>query len=117
MTFCAGGYIGVMDRRVSLNGSDSFISSGGFAAVVPSSIVISANTAAFVANGEIAVEARVTPKVALKAFAGLNYDDRVPGISASGFGGSFKSPTSIPAGIFYTAETSYYAGGGVRIGF
>jgi len=117
IAFCAGGYIGVMDRRTSLNGSDSFVSSGGFAAVVPTSIVSSANTAAFVANGEIGLEARVSAKVALKAFAGLNYDGRVPGIAAPGFAGSFKAPTSIPAGIFYAAETNYYAGGGVRIGF
>jgi hypothetical protein len=117
MSLCAGGYIGVMERHVSLNGTDSFISSAGVAAVPPSTIASTATTAAFVANGEIGLEAHVHPKLALKAFAGLNYDGRVPGIFAPGFAGSFKAPTPIPAGTFYAVETSYYAGGGVRIGF
>jgi hypothetical protein len=109
--------MGVMDRRVSLNGSDSFISSGGVAAVPPGTIASSATTAALVANGEIGLEARVHARLALKAFAGLNYDDRVPGVSSPGFGGSFKASTPIPAGIYYAKETSYYAGGGLRVGF
>jgi hypothetical protein len=118
LTFCAGGYVGVVDRRTSLTGSDSFVSSGGVAAVASSSIAAGASTAALVANGELGLEVRVTPKIALKAFAGLNFDGRVPAISAPGFVGPFNpASTPIPAGIFYAAETSYYAGGGVRIKF
>ena len=45
-------------------------------------------------------------------------DGGVPGIATPSFAGSFALATSGPAaGIHYTSETSYYAGGGVTAKF
>lgn len=118
LTFSAGGYVGVVDRRTSLSGGDNFAASGGVVAVAASSISTDATTAAFVANAEVGLEAHVMPKVTLRAFTGVNFDSRVPGISAPGFNGPFNpGSTPVPAAIFYAAEASYYAGGGLRIKF
>ena len=57
--------------------------------------------------------------VELRGFAGLNFDNRVPGIAApviSGIAG-FTGAQGVAAGIKYTAETSYYAGGGLTVKF
>jgi hypothetical protein len=54
----------------------------------------------------------------LKAFGGLNFDSNVPGISAATYTGSANAPTATtPAGIKFSSETSYYAGGRLTIGF
>jgi hypothetical protein len=118
LTFSAGGYVGVVDRRTSLSGGDNFAASGGIAAVAASSISTAATIAAFVANAEVGLEAHVMPKVTLRAFTGVNFDSRVPGISAPGFNGPFNpGSTPVAAAIFYAAEASYYAGGGLLIKF
>jgi len=56
--------------------------------------------------------------VTLRAFAGLDYDSRVPGISSP----TFTPPNLIttvgtPAGIRYASEVSYFVGGGVSVRF
>jgi hypothetical protein len=52
-----------------------------------------------------------TPAVTLRAFGGVNYDNRVPGITNPTFPDS--APTSMtPAAIYFANETSYYGGGG-----
>ena len=121
LTFVAGGNVGLAARNVSLNGSDATAATiGGTPFFFPnsSSISVSQTTAAFVANAETSVIIRLAPKWSLRAFAGLNYDNKVAGVSAPaivlpiGTGG-----TSTPAGIYYQAETSYYAGGGLSVKF
>lgn len=59
------------------------------------------------------------PGVTLRAFGGLNFDNATPGIRAPSFIGTlngFTAPT-VAAGIGYSETTSYYAGGGLRVGF
>ena len=74
----------------------------------------SARTTPFLANAE----ASLTAKPIVRAFAGLNYDSRVPGISPTRFTGPPGSPTSTtPAGINFSGLTSYDAGGGVIVKF
>lgn len=80
-----------------------------------SSISCTDKTTAFVANAETSLTFRLAPRWSLRTFVGLNYDNKVPGISAPVpvVGGG----TSTPAGINYQAETSYYAGGGLTVKF
>ena len=49
-------------------------------------------------------------------FAGVNYDNKVPGIADPVIGSGFF-PTPIPASIYYAHETDYYAGGGLNVKF
>lgn len=115
----AGGYIGFAHRSASLSGSDS-TAYGLFGpiAAATSSVAASADKTALVANAEANVTINVTPRAALRAFVGLNYDDSVPGISSPTFTGPFNGATSVtPAGILFQKETSYYAGGGALVRF
>jgi hypothetical protein len=109
LTVGLGGNVGVARRYVSLTGSDV-----GVGAVFAGTSAVSgiANTNARVAN----VETQATIKwsrVALRAFAGLNYDNRVPGISSPAYVNPVVSPglPIVPAGIAFATQTSYYAGG------
>ena len=53
----------------------------------------------------------------LRGFAGLNYDDAVPGLASPAYTGSLAATSPVPAGITYAHETSYYAGGGAMVKF
>jgi hypothetical protein len=106
----ASGSVGLADRSVSLSGTDSVLQNSK-----TSSISVSTGTTALVANLESGFTLKPTPWLSLRAFGGISFDDRVPGIS---------SPTAvslvIPGGlvpgtaasISFSHETSYYAGGG-----
>jgi hypothetical protein len=84
---------------------------------VSSSIDVSDTTFAFVANLHGQVIVRPRPGVGLRAFAGLDYDNRVPGIVAPTFTPTNVATTFIgsAATIGYSGHTSYYAGGGITI--
>lgn len=122
LTFVAGGNAGLAARRVSLTGSDSAnaFTAGGVPIFTPflSTTTSGRTTTAFVANAEASVVIGLASNWMLRAFGGLNYDSKVPGVSAPAvwlpFGGG---GTSTPAGIKYQAETSYYAGGGLTVRF
>jgi hypothetical protein len=104
------GSVGLAGRSVSLSGADSV-----FGSSKTSGVSDSTRTTALVANLESGFTVKPTPWLTLRAFGGISFDDRVPGISA---------PTAItlilpgglvpgtPAGINFSHETSYYAGGG-----
>ena len=83
LTFVAGGNAGLATRRVSLTGSDSanIFTAGGIPifATAPSATTSGETTTALVANAEASVNIRLAPNWALRAFGGLNYDDKVPG--------------------------------------
>jgi hypothetical protein len=111
-----GGKVGFAYRQVSLTGTDT----GVFVPVgipVSSSIDVSDTTFAFVANLHGQVIVRPRPGVGLRAFAGLDYDNRVPGIVAPTFTPTNVATTFIgsAATIGYSGHTSYYAGGGITI--
>jgi hypothetical protein len=104
------GWAGLADRRVSLIGSDA---NAGLI-MGASTIASSATATALVANLESGFAVMPLPSVTLRAFGGVNFDNRVPGITAPAFAGSALAPTGgTPAGINFSSETSYYAGGGV----
>jgi hypothetical protein len=113
-----GGNLGLASRHVSLNGNDSQVSTPGgpVGGNSSSSITSSATTTAFVATAEAGITIRPQPTMTVRGFVGLNYDSRVPGISTPHWTGSALAPTSItPAGINFSSETSYYAGGGITV--
>jgi hypothetical protein len=113
MTIGLGGTIGLVRRDVDFAGSDTY--NAPFAA---SSISRSTDTTAFLANAEASITLRPAPAAAVRAFAGLNYDSRVPGILPASYTGSYIAPTSITAAnILFSHETSWYAGGGMVITF
>jgi len=122
LTAGVGGYLGIADRSTSLSGNDAVpLGPPGnlnFFGPISSSFTTSASTTAFIANAEASLIARSTPTATIRTFVGLNYDDHVPGISAPSFGGNLNALTSTtPSGIKYSAETSWYAGGGVTVRF
>lgn len=113
LTVGLGGTVGIARRDVDFTGNDIYL-----VPVATSSVSQSADTAAFLANAEASITLRPAPAVAVRGFAGLNYDSRVPGISPAGYTGSYVAPTSTKAaGILFSDETSYYAGGGMVITF
>jgi len=116
LTLGAGGYVGVASRRASFVGSDLANSTPATIFNGASDISVSANTTAFVANAEAGAAIKVTPLAAIRGFVGVNYDNRVPGISSPSFTGSVNAPTTrTPAAILFAHETSYYAGGGIFV--
>src|SRR6266571_4157407 len=114
VAFGVSGFVGVAGRHTDLTGNDQF-TLGTFTNST-STLAVAANKTAVVANAEARLTFRPMPRVTLMAFAGLNYDDSVPGIAAPSFVGVFSSfDPKIPAAIAYAKETSYYAGGGLKV--
>jgi hypothetical protein len=121
MTLGLGGTLGFASRDVSLSANDAIV---GLGSITPSSaIAVGTRTTAFLANAEASATFRPSSAVALKTFVGLNYDSKVPGISASTPGPGALVPAAIagqqgtPADIKFTAETNWYAGGGLVVKF
>ena len=115
-----GGSVGVSDRNVQLAGNDLYVSLGGAPYSLGSSIGLSTARAALLANLEGSLEFRPWRNVALRTFAGLNFDNSVPGIQAPSYNAAAITPSSlgiIPGSINFQSETSYYAGGGVKVSF
>jgi hypothetical protein len=114
LTVGLDGSIGLARRNVSMSASDVI----PFLLGDPQSSVSGNDAAnAFLANAEASLTIKPLPYVAIKAFAGLNYDNHVPGLSAATFAVSGPGVQGTPVGIKYEAETSYYAGGGVTVKF
>jgi hypothetical protein len=116
LTVRVGGWIGVAGRSTSFTGIDSAISPGNFTGT--GAIAISESRTVFLANAEAGFAYRYTPAVALRGFAGVSYDDSVPGITNPSFTGpNFVVASTTPARLYYQRETSYYAGGGLHVRF
>jgi hypothetical protein len=103
-----GGKVGLADRSVSLSATDSNTGTTCLKGCFVSSIESTASTTPFLANAEATLIARPWSNTAIKGFVGLNYDSRVPGISAPTF--IATAPFTTPAGIKFQNETSYYGG-------
>ena len=113
LTFGIGGWVGGAARTVTMTGSDAAASAPPPIFNGASAISSFANKGVFLANAEAGFAYRWTPAVTLRAFGGVNYDNRVPGITNPAFAGSVSAPTSMtPAAIYFANENSYYGGGG-----
>jgi hypothetical protein len=110
----------VAARRVSLTASDSFVDVPFPGLSGATAISTSSTTADYGFNGETGFAVKVSPAITLAAFGGLNFDGRVPGISAPGYVGASAIPVApgpVPAGINYSQEVSYYTGGALKLKF
>jgi hypothetical protein len=111
----AKGWVGMVSRHTTFDGSDVGTSTPGVIFNGASVISASDNRAAFVANAEVGASWRFAPAWTLRAFAGVNFDGSVPGITNPTYAGSVNAPTSTtPAAIYYRDEWSGYAGAGLR---
>jgi hypothetical protein len=113
-----GGSVGAARRSTSLSAND--IDSGTTSAFNGATAVSASKSATpFLANAEASATIKPIRGAAIKAFAGLNYDSRVPGISAPGFTGTPGGVATIgtPADILFKSRTSYYAGGSMTVKF
>ena len=111
------GSVGFAARDVNLRASDApgFVLSLFFP---PATIDTDANTVPFLANAEASIFVKSpSSNAVLRVFGGLNYDSRVPGISAPVIVSPVPGTPGIPAGIKFEGETSYYAGGGLLMKF
>ena len=116
LTVGVGGYLGLAQRHTSLTGNDVNVSSLALFNGA-SAIAVSSDTTAFVANLEGGLNITPMRNVTLRGFAGVNFDNRVPGISPAAFGGGLLAPTARPAGITFVSESNVYAGGGLIVRF
>jgi hypothetical protein len=117
-TIDVGGWIGVAQRDVKLDGSDVLSTSFAFVGPRNSSLSVGDDRTVFLANAEAGLSYKFNPNFTIRGFAGLNYDSKVPGVSAPTYAGSIVVPgVGTAAGIVYSSETSYYAGGGVSLKF
>ena len=111
------GSVGAANRNVNLTAHDApgFVLSLFFP---PASIDTSTNTVPFLANGEASIFVKSPSSNAmLRVFGGINYDSRIPGISAPVIVSSVPGTPGIPAGIKFDAATSFYVGGGMHMKF
>jgi hypothetical protein len=117
LTVGVGGWVGAAGRQSTLSGTDSASAFPSSLATILNgvgSVVANDTTGVFLANFEARFAHKLTPAMALRGFAGLNYDSHVPGITAPAFG-TATIATPVPAGIYYSRETSYYAGAGLIV--
>lgn len=114
-TVDAGGWIGVAQRDVSLDASDIIV--GNIVAAGSSRIFASDVENVFLGNAEVGVTYTSSPNFRVRGFAGLNYDSKVPGISAPDFVGPFGAAPGTASKVAFSSETSYYVGGGALIKF
>ncbi|MBI2716397.1 MAG: hypothetical protein HYX37_18400 [Rhizobiales bacterium] len=115
LTVGIGGWVGGASRSTSLSGNDTHTDTAGTTPNA-STLSVSDSKTVFLANAETGFAYRFAPKVTLRGFVGLNYDGSVPGIAGPSFTGSINPPTSRTAAhISYSAQTSYYAGGGLLV--
>src|SRR5712691_4099814 len=121
VTLGIGGWVGVAERYTSLSGTDVGSSTPLALFNGATAISSSASTGVFVANAEAGLAYKFSPTTIFRGFAGVNYDDKVPGITRPVYTGTLAvapvTTTLIPAGIYYARETSYYAGAGVIMTF
>jgi hypothetical protein len=113
-----GGSIGTAYRNASLSAND--LHTLNLVAIPPSATSATSSTTVtpFLANLEASLIMKVLPKTEIKAFAGLNYDSRVPGIAAPSYSGPVVlNSQGSPASIYFQSETSFYAGGGLTMRF
>ena len=116
LTVAIGGWVGGANRRTSLSGNDVGTDEIPLIFTGNSTLSIADSKNVFLANAEAGFAYQFSQMVAVRAFAGLNYDESVPGIASPSYAGSINGPTSrTAASIYYASETIYYAGGGLLV--
>ena len=106
------GWAGLAGRHASLSGADVAVDAAGGFQSGASALSVGANATPFLANVEAGAAFKWLPTLIVRGFVGLNYDSKVPGLVSPRVP-TFSVLASTPAGISFTSQTSYYAGGGV----
>jgi hypothetical protein len=107
-----GGSIGVAYRDVSLEANDLYGDPNPFFNR-RSAIDVNSNTAVVLGNAEARVFITPLHDWAFKGFVGLNYDSRVPGITAPSFATALPQTGFTPSTIGFESAISYYGGAGM----
>jgi len=115
LTVRVGGWVGGANRITFLSGND--VGTNIISGIANSTLSIADSKNVLLANAEAGFAYQLAQMVALRGFAGLNYDGSVPGIASPTYTGIFVGPptSTTAASIYYAHETSYYAGGGVAV--
>lgn len=116
LEFGVTGTIAIVHRRAHLRGNDFLDDFGG--ADLGTSIDTSARTWAVVPGGQVQLVFSPAPQLQIRAFGGLEWDSRVPGIVSPHFTpAQFFTFAGDPAGIGFSGQASYFAGGGFSYTF
>jgi hypothetical protein len=119
--FSLGGTLTAAYRRATLDGNDRL--DDGFGFIATSAIGISRSTFVVIPGLEAQVTARPWHGVQVRAFGGIERDNRVPGIVAPSFtpaeflAGFGTGIVATPASIGFSAQTNFHAGGGITVAF
>lgn len=113
------GTLAAAHRHVTLAGNDQ-LNDGG---VTTSTIDVSRSTVAFIPGAQAQITVRPAPTVQLRAFGGVELDNRVPGITSPQFTAAQflaligTTTPATPAGIGFSSESNYFFGGGLSVAF
>jgi hypothetical protein len=116
-----GGTLTTVYRHATLDGNDRL--DDGFGFIATSTVGLSRSTVAVIPGVEAQVTVRPRANIQLRAFGGIERDNRVPGIVAPRFtpdeflAGFATGITATPASIGFSSHTTYYAGGGIAATF
>ncbi|MDO8288072.1 MAG: hypothetical protein Q7T44_02525 [Parvibaculum sp.] len=113
-----GGSAGLARRHTSFDGTD-IINDTLFGILTGTGTASgSDNATPFVANTEVSLTYKWLPALAMRGFAGVDYDSKVAGIAAPDFGGVVGGVTTrTPARVSFHSELGFYAGGGITWSF
>ena len=115
------GTVAAVHRNASLAGNDRL--DDGFGIISTSAVSFSRSAVAIVSGAEAQITIRPRATIQMKAFGGVEYDNRVPGIVAPSFTPDQfaliipDGTQATPASIGFSAQTSYRLGGGVTVAF
>jgi hypothetical protein len=119
--FSLGGTVTAAFRRATLDGNDRL--DDGFGFIATSAIGLSRSTVVVIPGLEAQVTARPWQGVQVRAFGGIERDNRVPGIVAPSFtpaeflAGFGTGIVATPASIGFSAHTNVRVGGGITVAF
>ena len=114
-----GGTLGWARRSANMSADDAAVFPFAVGTYLQGSTAsASATTTSLVANAETNLLIRMRSNIAMKLFAGWNYDSHVPGISAPRFWIPFPvGEQQTPSSLKFEAESSYYAGASLAVPF
>ncbi len=117
--FGLSGTLAVAHRYASLVGNDQLIDGG----VTTSTIDVSRSTVAFIPGAQAQITVRPSPSVQLRAFGGVERDNRVAGIAGPQFTAAQylalvgTTIPATPASISFSSQSNYFVGGGLSVTF
>jgi hypothetical protein len=109
-----GGMVGIAHREASLTANDALLN-GQTQTASTSTLGTHQHREVLVAGAKADLTAQLPNGVVASAFAGVEYDDKVPGIAAPTY--ALAGASGTPASLQFTSQVSYFAGGGITARF